>query len=78
MPQMAGTVVVVQEGRLQLLDDGGAGHVFILSHACAAEPQQLYGLELGRTRLRIDYSEPTNVIGFLAEKIEVLNEEIVK
>ena len=73
MPEITGTVVVVQEGRLNLVDDQGAGHLVILSHKSGAEPQQLYDLELGKTRVRISFSEPDNIIGLLAETVEILD-----
>lgn len=75
MPQMTGTVVIAQEGRLQLMDDQGAGHLFILSPASSAEPQQLYDLQKRQARVRVTYADPVNVIGLLARKIELLDEE---
>jgi hypothetical protein len=75
MPELQGTVVLVQEGRLQVLDDQGAAHLFILSHSSGAEPQQLYPLQARQARVRITYSRPRNVIGLLAEKIELMDKE---
>ena len=75
MPEIEGTVVLVQEGRLQVVDDRGAGHLFILSHSNGAEPQQLYPLQARQARVRITYAEPKHVIGLLARKIELLDEE---
>ena len=75
MPKMTGTVIVAQEGRLQLIDDQGVGHLFILSPAAAAEPQQLYALQERQARVLITYSNPQRVIGLLASKIELLDEE---
>lgn len=75
MPKMTGTVVIAQEGRLQLIDDAGAGHLFILSPAASAEPQQLYGLQERQARVRVSYTKPRRVIGLLAKKIELLDKE---
>jgi hypothetical protein len=75
MPEMTGTVVIAQEGRLQLIDDEGAGHLFILSRLNEAEPQQLHALQQRQARVRITYASPRNVIGLLAKKIELLDEE---
>jgi hypothetical protein len=75
MPQMTGTVVIAQEGRLQLMDEDGVGHLFLLSHKAAAEAQQLYALQDRQQRVRIAYSEPRGVIGLLAEKIELFDGE---
>ncbi len=75
MPEVQGTVVLAQEGRLQLLDDQGVGHLFILSHSASAEPQQLYALQNDQSRVRITFAEARHVIGLVAEKIEVLGAE---
>lgn len=75
MPKMMGTVIVAQEGRLQLIDDEGVGHLVILSPHAGAEPQQLYALQERQARVRITYSSPKRVIGLLASKIELLDEE---
>ena len=75
MPEIEGTVVLVQEGRLQLIDDQGAGHLFILSHSSGAEPQQLYPLQARQARVRVTYSRPRHVIGLLARTIELVDEE---
>lgn len=72
MPKMTGTVVIAQEGRLHVIDDQGAGHLFIVSPSNAAEPQQLYGLQARQARVRITYSRPKRVIGLLAGRIELL------
>ena len=74
-PEMTGTVVVVQEGRLQLTDDQGVSHLFILKPSSGVEPQQLYPLQARQARVRIAYCEPRHVIGLLAERIDVLDAE---
>ena len=51
MPAMTGTVLIAQEGRLQVLDDHGAGHLFILSPHAAAETQQLHPLQAAQARV---------------------------
>jgi len=75
MPDMTGIVVIAQEGRLQLMDDAGVSHLFLLGPSSGAEPQQLYPLQARQARVRIAYSEPPHVIGLLAERIEVLDAE---
>lgn len=75
MPAIEGTVVLVQEGRLQLLDDQGAAHLFILSPSSGAEPQQLYPLQARQARVRVTYSRPRHIIGLLAQKIELVDKE---
>jgi hypothetical protein len=75
MPKMTGTVVIAQESRFQLIDDDGAGHLFILSPAASAEPQQLYGLQERQARVRVSYTNPPRIIGLLAQKIVLLDKE---
>ena len=41
---MEGVVTIVQEGRFQLTDDDGVGHLFILGHLCLTETGQLPAL----------------------------------
>lgn len=72
MPDMTGTVLIAQEGRLQLLDDEGAGHLFILSPRAAAETQQLEPLQEAQARVRVTYERPPNVIGLVAQRIDRL------
>ncbi len=68
---MSGTVAIVQEGRLGLVDDDGAGHLFILSHSSLAEPHQLAELQRRQARVRIRYAKAPDVIGFVAKSIAV-------
>lgn len=75
MPELTGTVVIAQEGRMQVIDDEGVGHLVILSHASGAEPEQLYPLQARQARVRVRYVRPANIIGLLAEEIEILETE---
>ncbi len=70
--EMEGIVVIVQEGRFQLLDTAGVGHMFILGHGAAAETEQLGPLQARQARVRVTYKEPKNVIGLVAERISVV------
>ncbi|MGN6374059.1 MAG: hypothetical protein ACTHMG_00740 [Sphingomonas sp.] len=74
MKTMDGVVTIVQESRFQLVDDLGVGHLFLLSHRAAAEPQQLGKLMKRQARVRVRYSEPHNIIGMMAEEVDVLND----
>jgi hypothetical protein len=75
MSQLTGTVVIAQEGRLQVMDERGVSHLVILSHSAAAETWQLPPLQAGQSRVRVTYSDAPHVIGLKAEKIELLSGE---
>ena len=68
---MEGVVTIVQEGRFQLTDDDGVGHLFILGHLCGAETGQLPALQRQQSRVRISYKPAPNLIGNIARAIEV-------
>ncbi len=70
--RMDGIVLIVQEGRFQLLDGEGVGHMFTLGPHAAAETEQLEPLQARQARVRVTYTEPRNVIGLVAERISVL------
>lgn len=73
MPTTEGVVTIVQEGRFQLLDANGVGHLFLLGHTAAAEPEQLPPLQHRQARVRVSYREPGGVIGRVATRIDVLD-----
>lgn len=75
MPELRGTVVIAQEGRLHVIDDQGAGHLFILSAQAAAETEQLAPLQARQAKVRINYSTSPNLIGLTAERIELMAPE---
>ena len=69
MPEIEGTVVIAQEGRLHVIDEAGAGHLFILSPHAAAETQQLRPLQARQAKVRVNYSTAPDIIGLIAERI---------
>ena len=71
MRTMVGVVTLVQESRFQLIDDGGIGHLFILSHGASAEPSQLGPLQKRQARVRIGYKEGPNMIANIAHTVEL-------
>jgi hypothetical protein len=75
MPELRGTVVIAQEGRLHVIDDGGAGHLLILSAQAAAETGQLAPLQARQARVRVNYSTAPNLIGLVAHRIELMAPE---
>ncbi len=73
MMSMEGTVIIVQESRFQLLDRNGVGHHFLLGHAAAPEPQQLWSLQRDQSRVRVDYDPAPDVLAHLARRITLLD-----
>ena len=71
MPKLTGRVAIVQEGRFQLIDDGGAGRLFILSPHAAMETSQLTRLAEAQARVTVTYRDVALVVGFLADRIEL-------
>ncbi len=68
---MEGVVTIVQEGRFQLTDDHGVGHLFILGHLCGTETGQLPALQRQQSRIRVRYKPAPNLIGNVASTIQV-------
>ena len=71
MPQLTGRVAIVQEGRFQVIDDGGAGHLFILSPHAALETSQLRPLAKAQARVTVSYRDAALVGGMVAERVEL-------
>ena len=69
---MVGTVLLVQEGRFQLRDEGGASHLFLLGHSAFAETDQLPALARSQSKVRVSYKEPENIVALIARRIDVL------
>ncbi len=69
---MDGVVTIVQEGRLQLTDDRGVSHLFILGSSAAAEPGQLAPLQRRQARVRVRYSPAKNLIANVISAITLL------
>ena len=70
MRSMEGVVTILQESRFQLTDDAGVSHLFILGHDSLGEPDQLEPLQQRQARVRVRYTAPRNVIGFVAHAVE--------
>ena len=71
MPQLTGRVLIVQEGRFQVIDDEGAGHLFILSPHAALETTQLRPLAKAQARVTVTYRDAALVVGLMAERVEL-------
>lgn len=71
MSTMTGVVTVVAEGRFQLTDDAGVGHLFVLGRNAAADPSQLTPLQHRQARVRVHYKTAPNMIGNVATALDV-------
>lgn len=71
MPQITGTVLLVQESRLRLLAEDGRGHIFLLAPEAPVEPQDLPPLT-GR-RIRLSYHAAPKLLAGVVTDISVLS-----
>ncbi|RYC31689.1 hypothetical protein D3273_12490 [Lichenibacterium minor] len=71
MATMDGRITLVQESRFQLTDEAGVSHLFTLSPWCAAEPAQLRPLAHSQAPVRVTYKAGVDVIGQVAQRIDV-------
>lgn len=74
MKTMEGIVVIVQESRFQLMDADGVFHLFLLGHDAGAEPEQLGQLQARQAKVRVRYSAPHNIIGYVAHRVDCVGE----
>ena len=74
MATMDGRITLAQESRFQLIDEAGVGHLFTLSPWCAAEPQQLVPLVARQASVRVRYKAGHDMIGHLAQRIDLRRE----
>ena len=72
MPTLTGAITIVQEARFQVVDDQGAGHLFVLGTRAACEPAQLKPLARRQARVRVTYEDAPRVIALQARKVELL------
>ncbi len=72
MDLIDGMVIFAQESRFQLLDHSGVAHHFVLSHAAAAEPQQLAALQRDQARVRVGYRPAKDLLAHAAVCITLL------
>jgi hypothetical protein len=69
MKSVEGVIILTQEGRFELVADGGRVVHFVLAHNATLEPQDLPPLRQGRRRVRVEYTEPDHLIGYLAHTL---------
>jgi hypothetical protein len=73
MRSIEGLIIIVQEGRFQLVDDAGVAHLFLLGHAAAADPEQLVPLQSKQARVRVKYRPAEGLIANIAERLVLLD-----
>jgi hypothetical protein len=66
MKSVEGVIILTQEGRFDLVTDRGRVMQFVLAHDASLEPQDLPPLQRDRRRIRVDYTEPGHIIGYVA------------
>ena len=69
MKMVTGIIVLAQETRFRLVDDGGRSRIFILSHRAGIEPQDLPRLQRAQTRVSVAYSEAPHLVAQVAHAI---------
>jgi hypothetical protein len=74
MQSIVGTMVIAQEGRFQLLDRDGVGHLFLLHYGSAVEPDQLPPLLHRRVRVSYRPAVTAHIIGHAAVHIDLLED----
>ena len=73
MRSIEGLIIINQEGRFQLVDDAGVAHLFLLSHAAAADPEELAPLQRKQARVRVKYRPAEGLIANIAERLVLLD-----
>jgi hypothetical protein len=66
-----GVITLVQEGRFELVTDGGRVMHFLLAHDASLEPQDLPPLKRDRHRVRVDYTEPSRLLAHVSRALRI-------
>lgn len=69
MQSAEGVIILVQEGRFELVTDGGRVMHFILAHDASLEPQDLPPLQRDQRRVQVDYTEPSRLVSHVAHAL---------
>lgn len=69
MQSAEGVIILVQEGRFELVTDGGRVMHFILAHDASLEPQDLPPLQRDQRRVQVDYTEPSRLVAHVAHAL---------
>jgi hypothetical protein len=72
---LEGVVTVAQEGRFLMRTDDGVTHLLVLSHAAAAEPDQLPRLQHIQARVRVVCQAAPELIAHIARRIQIVPTE---
>lgn len=71
MRWVRGTISAVQEGRFRFAADDGRVLSFMLSHKCAAEPQDLPKLQAAGVPVRIGYCGGGHLVTGIAHRMDI-------
>jgi hypothetical protein len=78
MKSVEGIITLAQEGRFELVTEGGRVMQFVLAHNARIEPQDLPSLRRQGWHLRVEYTEPTHIIGHVAHRLWVVDGKSIK
>jgi hypothetical protein len=74
MRSVKGIITLVQEGRFTLVADSGRVMQFLLAHDASLEPQDLPPLKRDRRRVRVNYSEPSRLVAYVAHSLRTADD----
>ena len=74
MQSAEGVIILVQEGRFELVTDGGRVMHFLLAHDAPLEPQDLPPLKRNQRRVRVDYTEPSRLVARVAHTLRTADD----
>ena len=69
MKSVEGIITLAQEGRFALVADDGRVMHFLLAHDASLEPQDLAPLQRRQRRVRVDYTEPSRLVAYVAHAL---------
>ena len=78
MQSVEGVITLVQEGRFELVTDGGRVMHFLLAHDASLEPQDLPALKRDRRRVRVDYTEPSRLVAHVAHTLRTADDALTE
>jgi hypothetical protein len=67
---LCGTIIVVQEQRIQLVDEEGIAHLLVLAHDIPLHPSDLRALQRSERRVRVEYRDCADLIAGIVTRIE--------
>lgn len=74
MSSVIGRVLLVQEGRFELLSDNGQGHIFLLAPGSGVEADDLAALQRRQARVLVQDAAAPGLTARVAKHIKTLEE----